>query len=94
MHHVYMLANWNHNVIYTGVTNHLERRTYEHKSKLADGFTKKYIINKSVYFDHTADIKSAIEREKQIKGWARQKKNALIEEANPQWKDLSAGWTA
>ena len=92
MHYVYILANWNNKVIYAGVTNNLERRIYEHKNKIVDGFTKKYNINKLVYFDSTIDIKAAIEREKQIKGWTRQKKNTLIEEANPKWEDLSGKW--
>ena len=67
MYYVYILANWNNKVIYTGVTNNLERRMYEHKNKLADGFTKKYNVNKLVYFDNTTDVKSSIEREKQIR---------------------------
>ena len=60
---------------------------------MADGFTKKYNVNKLVYYDNTTDVKSAIEREKQIKGWTRQKKNDLIEEANPTWDDLFEGWS-
>jgi putative endonuclease len=84
-----MLTNWNDKVLYTGVTNNLERRLYEHKNKLVDGFTKKYNVNKLVYFECTSDIKAAIAKEKQIKGWARQKKNELIESMNPMWKDLS-----
>ena len=93
MYYVYILANLNNKVIYTGVTNNLERRIYEHKNKLAEGFTKKYNVNKLVYFDSTTDVKAAIEREKQIKGWTRQKKNDLIEEANSKWKDLSEEWS-
>ena len=89
MYYVYILANWNNTVIYTGVTGNLERRLYEHKNKLADGFTKKYNVNRLVYFDSTEDVFSAIEREKQIKGWTRQKKNELIEGLNPLWKELS-----
>ena len=92
MYYVYILANWNNKVIYTGVTSNLERRIYEHKHKLADGFTKKYNVDKLVYFDCTTDVKSAIEREKQIKGRTRQRKNALIETINPKWKDLSKQW--
>jgi len=84
-----MLSNWNNKVLYTGITNDLERRIYEHKNKLLKGFTAKYNINKLVYFDYTEDVTSAISREKQIKGWDRQKKNELIESINPQWKDLS-----
>lgn len=89
MYYVYILTNWTNKVLYTGVTNDLERRIYEHKNKLIKGFTEKYNVNRLVYFDGTTDIKAAIEREKQIKGWTRQKKNNLIESVNPQWKDLS-----
>ncbi len=88
MYYVYMLANWNNKVLYVGVTNNLERRLYEHKNGLVDGFTKKYHVSRLVYFDSTADIKSAIEQEKRIKGWTRIKKNALVESVNPEWKDL------
>lgn len=63
-----MMTNWNNKVLYTGVTNNLERRVYGHKNKLLKGFTAKYNVNKLVYFDYTADITSAIAREKQIKG--------------------------
>jgi putative endonuclease len=72
------------------VTNNLERRVYEHKQKLIPVFTTKYNIVRLVYFEATQDIKAAIEREKQIKGWLRSKKIALIESANPQWEDLSS----
>ena len=75
--------------MYVGVTNNLERRVYEHKHKLADGFTKKYNISKLVYFDQTTDVKAAIEREKQIKGWTRKRKNELVEKMNPSWEDIS-----
>lgn len=89
MYYVYILTNWSNKVLYTGVTNNLERRMYEHKNKLIPGFTEKYNVNKLVYFDSTNDVKNAIAREKQIKGWTRQKKIHLIESMNPQWKDLS-----
>ncbi|MCK9443777.1 MAG: GIY-YIG nuclease family protein [Tissierellaceae bacterium] len=89
MYYVYMMANWNNKVLYTGITNNLERRVYEHKNKLVKGFTAKYNINKLVYFDFTDDAIVAISREKQIKGWSRQKKNELVENDNPEWKDLS-----
>lgn len=75
--------------LYTGVTNNLERRIYEHKHHLVNGFTKKYKIGKLVYFEETNDINAAISREKQIKGWLRKKKIALVESMNPGWKDLS-----
>ena len=75
--------------LYTGVTNNLERRIYEHKHHLVKGFTNKYNIDKLIYFEETSDINAAISREKQIKGWLRKKKIALIESMNPEWKDLS-----
>lgn len=78
--------------LYTGVTNDSQRRVFEHKNKLIAGFTKKYNITRLVYYEVTNDVKSAIIREKQIKGWLRSKKIALIESVNPQWKDLSEGW--
>jgi putative endonuclease len=87
-----MLTNWSNKVLYTGVTNDLNRRLYEHRHKLVDGFTKKYQVFKLVRFESTSDVSSAIAREKEIKGWTRQKKNALIESMNPAWKDLSEDW--
>jgi len=78
--------------LYTGITNGLERRVYEHKNKLLEGFTKRYNIIKLVYYEVTSDVHAAIEREKQTKGWQRSKKIALIEAMNPQWADLSEGW--
>jgi putative endonuclease len=91
-YYVYILTNWNNKVMYVGVTNNLERRVYEHKNKLISGFTKKYNINKLVYFEHTSDVKSAIEREKEIKKWRREKKNNLVITLNPEWKDLTMEW--
>ena len=91
-YYVYFLTNWNHRVLYTGVTNNLQRRVYEHRHELADGFAKKYHVHKLVYFETTTDIRAAIEREKQIKGWSREAKNKLISEANPNWNDLSENW--
>ena len=82
------MTNKNNNVINTGVTNDLKRRVYEHKEKLIDGFTKKYNVNKLVYFEATNDINSAIRREKQIKAGPRQKKIDLINSTNKSWKDL------
>ena len=75
--------------LYTGVTNDLTRRVYEHKHKLIPGFTQKYNITKLVYYEETSDIHAAIAREKQIKGWLREKKINLIESMNPNWVDLS-----
>jgi len=92
MFYVYILTNQSNKVLYTGITNDLERRLYEHQNKLVKGFTSKYNVNKLVYFDFTTEARSAIAREKQIKGWTRQKKLDLISELNPQWSDLSADW--
>ncbi|HED07815.1 MAG TPA: GIY-YIG nuclease family protein [Ignavibacteria bacterium] len=89
---VYILSNWNNKVLYIGMTNNLERRLYEHKNKLIKGFTQKYNLNKLVYFEHTTDVNSAIQREKEIKKWRREKKNKLIETINPKWLDLSDEW--
>jgi len=85
---VYLMTNKNNTVIYTGVTNDLKRRVYEHKEKMTNGFTKKYNVNKLVYFEFTSDINSAIQREKQIKAGSRQKKIDLINSMNKEWKDL------
>ena len=89
MYYVYILTNQYNTVVYTGVTNNLERRLYEHRNHLVDGFTKRYNLNKLIYFETTSDVRSAIEREKQMKGWTRAKKNALIESVNPKWNDIS-----
>jgi len=88
-YYVYILASKKNGTLYTGVTNNLERRIHEHKMKLIDGFTKKYSINQLVYAESCHAIQEAINREKQIKGWIRQKKIALIESVNPEWNDLS-----
>ena len=89
-YYVYLLTNWNNKVMYVGVTNNLERRLYEHKHKLVEGFTQKYNVDKLVYFETTTDVLAAIEREKQIKKWRREKKNQLVVGVNPEWKDLRA----
>ncbi len=89
---VYILTNQNNRVMYVGVTSNLERRVYEHKLELVDGFTKRYHVHKLVYFEQTTDAMAAITREKQLKGWLRAKKNALVETMNPEWKDLSLDW--
>ncbi len=88
MYYVYILTTQNNRVLYVGVTNDLERRVYEHKNNLVDGFTKRYHVHKLVYFEQTTDIYSAITREKQIKGLLRVKKNKLISDFNPEWKEL------
>lgn len=89
MYYVYILTNWNNKVIYTGVTNNIERRLYEHKRKIVYGFTQKYNVDKLVYFETFNNITDAIAREKQIKGWKRERKNALVEGTNPEWRDLA-----
>lgn len=88
-YYVYLLTNWNNQVMYVGVTNDLNRRIYEHKNKMVEGFTAKYNLSKLIYFEETNDINAAIAREKEIKRWRREKKNKLVEQLNPQWKDLS-----
>ncbi len=88
---VYIMTNKSR-TLYTGVTNDLVRRVNEHKSKSVPGFTRKYNITKLAYFESGDNINAAIAREKQIKGWLRAKKIALIESINPEWKDLSEDW--
>lgn len=87
--YVYILTNRNNNVLYTGVTNNLPRRVYEHKNKLIEGFTKKYHVDKLVYYEAYADSLNAVTREKQIKSGSRAKKIRLIESMNKEWDDLS-----
>ena len=92
MYYVYMMTNSHRNVIYTGVTNDLVRRVYEHKHYLDKGsFTASYNIELLVYYETATDIEAAIEREKQIKGWNRKHKNKLVEKKNPNWVDLYEG---
>lgn len=86
--YVYIMTNKNNTVLYTGVTSDLMNRVHEHKQKLVEGFTKKYNINKLIYYEAFDEIFEAIVREKQIKGWIRKKKIDLIESMNPEWKDL------
>ena len=90
-YYVYILSSTN-KVLYVGVTNNLERRIYEHKNKLIDGFTAKYNVNKLVYYEETTDVNVALNREKEIKGWSRSKKISLIERNNFAWDDLSLGF--
>ena len=87
-YYVYITANKNNRVLYTGVTNDLKRRTYEHKEKLVKGFTKMYNVDKLVFYEVYDEIESAITREKQIKGGSRQKKIDLINKINGEWYDL------
>jgi len=86
--YVYIMTNKHNTVLYTGVTNNLRRRVYEHKEKMIGGFTKKYHVIKLVYYEMLKDARSAISREKQIKGGSRERKVGLIERMNPQWEDL------
>jgi putative endonuclease len=87
-YYVYVLTNKDNRVLYVGVTNDLIRRMHEHRGKLIEGFTKRYNVNKLVYFEESHDIKEAIATEKRIKGWLRGKKIALINSKNPEWIDL------
>ncbi len=86
-YYVYILTSKTNSTMYVGVTNDINRRLYEHKNGLIDGFTKKYNVHKLVYLEETDSIDDAIAREKQIKGWSREKKNQLGETRNPRWKD-------
>ncbi len=87
-YYVYIMAKERNSTFYTGVTNNLIRRVYEHKNDLADGFTKKYGIKTLVYYEHHSNINSAIHREKLIKKWKREYKLNAIEQLNPDWNDL------
>ncbi len=87
-YYIYILTNKNNKVLYVGVKNNLTRRIWEHKSKLIEGFTKKYKVHRLVYFEIFEDIYEAISREKQLKKWKRAWKIELIERNNPNWEDL------
>jgi putative endonuclease len=89
---VYILANSSHE-LYVGITGNLARRIAQHRTRLkADGYTARHEMTQLVYCEGTADVLSAIRREKQIKGWTRMRKLELIEKMNPEWKDLAEGW--
>ena len=90
-YYIYIMSSMS-GTLYTGITSDLEKRVYQHKHKLADGFTKKYNVDRLVYYEETTEIKVALEREKEIKGWRRSKKIDLIESLNPSWKDLAEDW--
>ena len=90
-YYVHIIANSRHN-IYIGVTGNLPRRVYQHKNKLAEGHASRYNMTLLVYYETTSDVNSAIAREKQLKGWSRKKKDALIAAMNPRWVDLSLEW--
>jgi putative endonuclease len=82
------MTNKRKTVLYTGVTNNLLRRVEEHKTGIGSGFTKRYNVNRLIYFESTNDVQVALSREKQIKSWARKRKEELINTLNPEWKDL------
>ena len=90
MYYVYILTNNGDRVMYIGVTNDLARRVWEHKNELNDGFTKRYHVHKLVYFEKYSSVDEAILREKQLKGWTREKKNILVKTNNPSFEDLSS----
>lgn len=90
-YYVYIMANKSR-TLYTGVTNDLEKRVYQHKHKLAPGFTSRYNITRLVWFESFTEIDEALEAEKRIKGWLRRKKVALVESENPHWRDLALEW--
>ena len=87
-YYIYILASRRNGTLYTGVTNNLKKRVYEHKIDLNDGFTKRYQVHRLVYFEATNNVKDAIAREKQLKKWRRKWKLELIEAMNPEWRDL------
>jgi len=90
MFYVYIMTNRTRTVLYTGVTNNLERRSWQHVNSGAASFTKRYTVNRVIYYELFSDIRSAIAREKQIKAWRREKKIDLIQSQNPRWEDLGA----
>ena len=89
---VYILANRKDGTLYTGITNSLQRRVWQHRQSSSRSFTTRYRVHRLVYFEEFHDVSNAIAREKQIKAGSRQKKIDLIENENPEWNDLSAGW--
>ena len=91
-YYVYFMTNEWRDVLYTGVTNSLERRVWQHKQGAIEGFTKQYSCHLLVHMENHHQISDVIAREKQIKGWSRARKNALVESTNPNWQDLAATW--
>lgn len=87
-YYIYIMTNKSNTVLYTGITGDIKKRIYEHKNKVVEGFTKKYNVDKLVYYEIFDDPYNAISREKQIKGWVRKKKVDLINSFNPTWEDL------
>jgi len=92
-YHVYILTNKKRGVLYIGVTNDLVRRVQQHRDKVVPGFASRYNLVRLVYYESTGDVYSAIQREKQLKGWLRAKKISLIESQNPSWDDLAVDLT-
>ena len=92
MYYVYMLTNKYNKALYIGVTNDLQRRLFEHRGENKESFSQKYNTHKLVYYETSSDVKAAIAREKQLKGWRREKKDALISSMNPLWRNLSEDW--
>ena len=90
-YYVYIMTNHS-GTLYTDITDNLQQRIEEHKHDQVPGFASKYKVTKLVYYEEGNDVDAALAREKQIKGWLRAKKIALIESKNPEWKDLSLGW--
>jgi putative endonuclease len=89
---VYILASKPHGTLYIGVTNSLQRRVWQHKTKSVDGFTARYGVNRLVHFEEFRDVANAIARESELKGWLRSKKIMLVQKENPLWKDLASDW--
>jgi putative endonuclease len=87
-----MMQSASRRALYVGVTSKLTRRVYEHKMHASRGYTEKYNAERLVWFEQFSDMRNAIDREKQIKNWRREKKNLLVQLQNPQWRDLSEGW--
>lgn len=92
LYYTYMMTNAGNSTLYIGVSNNLECRVFEHKQKMFKGFTQRYNLTKLVYFEETDDVGAAIAREKEVKGWTRRKKDALIASMNPTWKNLAGDW--
>src|SRR5262245_32737337 len=90
--YLYMMGSSSRRALYTGVTVPLYKRVWEHKNNLGGYFTSKYKCYRLVYFEQFTDVRAAIAREKEVKGWRREKKNALVESKNPEWRDLAADW--
>lgn len=91
-HQIYITTNQRHTIFYTGISNNLKRRIWQHKRGLINGFTKKYNIDKLVYYKSCLSKAIAAKREKEIKGWTKQKKINLVKTINPEFKDLSKAW--